>query len=60
MKKKKISAKTLTLKLKYTDFGYHPSQTKKDEELFVGNLAQLKQRSLQKKEFVLVVNFGKS
>ena len=34
--------------------------TKKDEELFVGNLAQLKQRSLQKKEFVLVVNFGKS
>ena len=34
--------------------------TKKDEELFVGNLAQLKQRSFQKKEFVLVVNFGKS
>ena len=34
--------------------------TKKDEELFVGNLAQLKQRSFQKKEFVLIVNFGKS
>ena len=34
--------------------------TKKDEELFVGNLAKLKQRSFQKKEFVLIVNFGKS
>ncbi len=33
--------------------------TKKDEELFSGNFAQLKQRSFKKKEFVLVINFGK-
>ena len=34
--------------------------TKKDEELFLGNLTQLKKQFFHKKEFVLVIDFGKS